>query len=57
MGKGYSCVCDELIGLNAEFSFDQQCAREAEVILTGMNDAAIDAGVRMGHVHLKVADL
>jgi catechol-2,3-dioxygenase len=22
-----------------------------------MNDAAIDAGVRMGHVHLKVADL
>lgn len=25
--------------------------------LTDMSDGAIDAGVRMGHVHLKVADL
>jgi catechol 2,3-dioxygenase len=38
--------------------FDGPAVREGSAgHLTGMSDAAIDASVRMGHVHLKVADL
>jgi catechol 2,3-dioxygenase-like lactoylglutathione lyase family enzyme len=34
-----------------------RCTVEYEIHLTEMSNIAIDAGVRMGHVHLKVADL
>lgn len=51
MRKGYSCLWP-----NADFQLINS-ARGSEGHLTDMTDAPIDAGVRIGHVHLKVSDL